>query len=120
MNFTIVAIVTSVAALFLGAGWLFGGRLMLKRWRIEPSPASLLIGRRLGAVYLGMAMILYLERYAPPSELRSITCIGMLVVLLLLAALGLFEFKLRRVGPAMLVSVAVEVLLAGGFALALA
>jgi len=55
MSFHALAIVTCMAALLLGAGWLFAGRLMLQRWRIEPSAGALLVGRRIGAVYLGVA-----------------------------------------------------------------
>jgi hypothetical protein len=40
----------------------------------------------------------------------------MIVALSLLAILGLIEFKARRAGRAILVSVVVEVLLAAGFA----
>ena len=61
------------AALLLGTGWLFAGRLMLKRWRIEPSVGALLAG------------------------------------------LGLYEYRARRAGPAILVSVAIEILLLLGF-----
>lgn len=60
---------TCIAALLLAAGWLFAGRLILKRWRIEPSVGALLAG------------------------------------------LGLYEYRARRAGPAILVSVAVEILL---------
>lgn len=116
MNFSTIAIATSIAGLLLGIGWLFAGRLLLKRWGIEASPAGLLVGRRLGAVYLGIALMLFLGRYAPPSEFRLVACIGMSIALVLLAGLGLIEFKARRAGPAILASVVLEGILAGGFA----
>jgi hypothetical protein len=116
MSFYIVAIATSVASLLLGMGWLFAGKLVLKRWRIEPNDIALLVGRRLGAVYLGTSLLLFLARSAPPSEVRSSLSAGMLVSLALLAALGLFEFKARRAGPGICVSVGVEIILALGFA----
>ena len=53
MSFHTLAIVTCIAALLLATGWLFAGRLRPKRWRIEPCVAALLVGRRIGAVYLG-------------------------------------------------------------------
>jgi hypothetical protein len=37
MSFHALAVLTCIAALLLATGWLFAGRLMLKRWRIEPS-----------------------------------------------------------------------------------
>jgi hypothetical protein len=116
MSFYIVAIATSVAGLLLGIGWLFAGKLVLQRWRIEPNDIGLLVGRRLGAVYLGTSLMLFLARSAPPSDVRSALSVGMFVSLALLAGLGLFEFKARRAGSGIFVSVAVEIILALGFA----
>ena len=116
MNFSTVAVATSIAGLFLGIGWLFAGHLLLRRWKIEANPAGLLVGRRLGAVYVGIAAMLFLGRSAPPSDFRMVVCIGMLISLVLLAGLGLVEFKARRAGPAILASVVLEVILAAGFA----
>ena len=116
MSFTIVAVATSIAGLLLGLGWLFAGSLMLKRWELEANPLGLLVGRRLGAAYLGIAIMLFLGRSAPPSELRSAVSIAMLVALSLLAILGIIEVRAKRVGKGILVSVVLEVLLATGFA----
>jgi hypothetical protein len=112
-------IVTCVAALLLATGWLFAGRLMLKRWRIEPTTGALLVGRRIGAVYLGVALLCFLVRSTTSSEL--ITDVSMFAVLVnaLLAFLGLYEYRARRAGPAILGSVAVELLLLVGFGLLL-
>jgi hypothetical protein len=119
MSFHTLAIVTCIAALLLGTGWLFAGHLMLKRWRIEPSVGALLVGRRIGAVYLGVALLCFLVRSSTSVEL--ITNISMFAVLVtaLLAGLGLYEFRARRAGPAILVSVAVELLLLLGFGMLL-
>ncbi len=116
MSFTIAAVATSIAGLILGLGWLFAGTLLLKRWGLEANTSGLLVGRRLGAVYLGIGLMLFLGRSAPPSEFRSVVSIAMLAALALLALLGLFEFRAHRAGKAILVSVALEVILAGGFA----
>ncbi len=116
MNFTVTAVATSIAALILGLFWLFAGSVLLKRWGLEANALGLLVGRRLGAAYLGIAMMLFLGRSAPPSELRSSVSIAMLGALVLLALLGLFELKAKRVGRGILASVAVELLLAAGFA----
>jgi Kef-type K+ transport system membrane component KefB len=115
MSFHALAIVTCIATLLLATGWLFAGRLMLKRWRIEPSVGALLVGRRIGAVYLGVALLCFLVRSTTSPEL--ITSVSMFAVLVnsLLAGLGLYEYRARRAGPAILVSVAVELLLLLGF-----
>ena len=90
MSFFIAAVATSIAGLVLGLGWLVAGTLVLKRWGVEASNESLLVGRRLGAVYLAIALLLFLSRSAPASDLRSAISIGMVAALTLLAALGLF------------------------------
>ena len=119
MSYTLAAVATSIAGLLLGLGWLCAGSLLLKRWGLEATPPALLVGRRLGAAYLGIAVMLFLGRSAPPSDLRSAICIAMLVALSLLAILGLVEFTARRAGSGILVSVVLEVVLIFGFAAAL-
>ena len=119
MSFHALAIVTCIAALLLGTGWLFAGRLMLKRWRIEPSVGALLVGRRIGAVYLGVALLCFLVRSSTSVELITSVSVFAVLVNALLAGLGLYDYRAQRAGPAILVSVAVELLLLLGFGLLL-
>ena len=116
MSFTAVATATSIAGIVLGVGWLFFGTLVLRRWGVEPNANALLVGRRLGAVYLSIGLMLALGRSAPPSGLRQAVCVGLLLAMVGLAALGTFEFKTRRANAGILVSVGIEVILAAGFA----
>jgi hypothetical protein len=119
MSFHSLAIVTCFAAVLLGTGWLFAGRLMLKRWRIEPSVGALLVGRRIGAVYVGVALLCFLVRSTTSVELITSVSVFAVVVNALLACLGMYEYRAQRAGPAILVSVAVELLLLIGFGLLL-
>jgi hypothetical protein len=119
MSFEFLAIATSIATLILATGWLFFGRLFLKRWGIDAAGTDLILGRRIGAIYFGLSVIFFLAHNAPPSELRDHLSLGALIVVSLLGALGAYEFKVGRVGPAMLISVAVEIFLGIGFALLL-
>lgn len=116
MNFNIAATATSIAGLILGLGWLFGGKLVIRRWGLDANPLGLLVGRRLGAAYLGIALLLFLGRSAPSSELRSAVSLSMLAALAILAILGIVEFRANRAGKGILVSVLVEIALAGCFA----
>jgi hypothetical protein len=116
MSFAIVATVTSVAGLMLGIGWIFAGTTLFKRWGIEAHPDGLLVGRRLGAVYLGIAIMLFFGRSASASDLRTALCIGMLFGMLVLAILGVVEFRARRANAVILASSVLEVFLAVGFA----
>lgn len=115
MSFHALAIVTCIAALVLASGWLFAGQLMLKRWRSEPSVGALLVGRRIGAVYLGVALLCFLVKSTSSPELITSVSLFAVLVNALLAGLGLYEYRARRAGPAILVSVAVELLLLLGF-----
>jgi len=116
MSFHTLAIVTCLAALLLGVGWLFAGQLMLKRWRIEPTIGALLVGRRIGAVYLGLALLCFLVRSTTSAELITSVSLFAVLVNALLAGLGVYEYRARRAGPAILFSIAVELLLLLGFA----
>jgi len=116
MSFNFVVSVTSIAGLILGVGWMFAGSRLLQRWGIHAHVDGLLVGRRLGVVYLGVAVILFFGRTAPPSDLRVAICIGLLFSMVVLAGLGVFEFMARRANSLILVSVALEVFLALGFA----
>lgn len=115
MTFQTLSLVTSIAALLLGAGWLAAGRLMLKRWRIEPSVGALLVGRRIGVIYLGVALLFFLVRSIESSELITIVSTFAALANALLAGLGVYEYHARRAGPAILVSVAFELALVVGF-----
>ncbi len=88
---------------------------MLQRWRIEPSLGALLVGRRIGAVYLGVALLCFMVRTTTSAELITSVSLFAVLVNALLVGLGLYEYRARRAGPAILVSVAVELLLLLGF-----
>lgn len=115
MTFHTLALVTSIAALLLGAGWLAAGRFMLQRWRIEPSVGALLVGRRIGVIYLGVALLFFLVRSIESPELITIVSTFAALANALLAGLGVYEYRARRAGPAILVSVAFELALVVGF-----
>ena len=70
----------------------------------------------MGAVYLGLALMFFLTRSASPSPARSALTLGAVVVLSLLAALGVYEFASGHAVRGILVSAAVEFVLALGFA----
>ena len=115
MRFSHIATTTAVVAGLLGVGWMTLGHLVLKRWNVAAAPEALLVGRRMGAVYIGMAVLLYLARAAPPSEGRRAIAVGAVVTLLLIACMGLYEWFAGRVAAGILVSVTIELLLAAGF-----
>ncbi len=115
MSFRMVALVTAFIVFVLGLGYLLAGGLVVGRWQIEPTDGVLLLGRRMGAVYLGLAVMLFLARSAPASLARTALVAGATVILILLPALGILEFAAGHAGLGILVSAAIEVLLAVAF-----
>lgn len=119
MSFRSVATIAAVIAFVLGVGYLFAGHLVVGRWQVDPTQGVLLMGRRMGAVYLGLSAMFFAARSAGPSPARSALAGGAAVALLLLAVLGLYEFAVGSAARGILVSVTVELVLAIGFARAL-
>ena len=85
------------------------------KWGVEVTAGSLALFRRIGAIYLGLALMFFLGRAAAPSDLRSAVCLVTGGAITLLACLGLFEFLTRRASAGIFRSVVGEVVLAAGF-----
>lgn len=115
MTFQILAYVMAVAGGLLGLRFIFAGASVLTEWGIASTDGALVICRRLGAVYLGLALMFFLGRNAPPSDLRSAVCLGLGAAVALLAGLGLFELRAGRAKAGIIRSAIVETVLAGGF-----
>lgn len=116
MTFKIMAFVTTLGGCVLGLRFIFAGASVLREWGIEVTDGPLVVCRRIGALYLGLALMFFLGRAAGPSDLRSAVCLGMGGAIALLACLGFFEFSAGRVGSGIIVPALVEVVLASGFA----
>ncbi len=112
MKFKTVAVVTAVVAFILGLAYLFAGELVVGRWQIEPTDSVLLLGRRMGALYLGLSVILFLARSTPVSPARTALSAGAAVTLWLLVFLGVCELVAGHAGPGILASILVETVLA--------
>ncbi len=115
MTFKIMAFVMTFAGGLLGLRFIFAGASVLKEWGIEATDGPLVICRRIGALYLGLALMFFLGRTAAPSDLRSAMCLGIGGAILLLACLGLFEFWAGRARSGIIVPAVVEAVLAAGF-----
>jgi len=112
MTFRTTSIITAIVLFLLGASYLLIGDLVIGRWQIQISDAVLLLGRRIGAVYLGLSVMFLLGRSAPMSVARTAVCAGTASVTSLLVLLGIYELVSGHVGLGILASIAVETLLA--------
>jgi hypothetical protein len=115
MTFKIMAYVMTFGGCVLGLRFIFAGASVLKEWGIEATDGPLVICRRIGALYLGLALMFFLGRTAAPSDLRSAMCLGVGGAIALLACLGPFEFSAGRVSSGIIVPAVVETVLAAGF-----
>lgn len=115
MSFRTMAIITAIVGLALGAGFLFFGTLLVGRWQIQPTVGVLLVGRRIGCLYLGLSVMYLIARSAPVSAARTAIGAGTAVALSLLAIVGVYELASGHAGPGILVSVVLESLIALGF-----
>jgi hypothetical protein len=116
VTFRAIATTAAVIAFVLGVGYLFAGHLVVGRWQVDPTQGVLLMGRRLGAVYLGLSAMFFAARSAGASPARSALAGGAALALFLLAVMGAYEFAAGNAARGILVSAAAELLLAIGFA----
>ena len=115
MSFRIMAWTTAIAGLVLGVRFLALGAGVAREWGIEPGDGVLVFARRIGALYLGLAILFFLGRDAEPSALRSAVCLGVGAAIALLAALGAWDLAARRVKSTIIVPIVLELVLAAGF-----
>jgi hypothetical protein len=115
MTFYMMALVMTAAGSLLGVRFIFAGASVLKEWGLEDTAGSVVLFRRIGAIYLGFALIFFLGRAAPPSDMRSAVCLVTGGAIALLACLGLYEFLARRVSAGIFRSVVAEAVLAACF-----
>jgi hypothetical protein len=112
MTFATMTLITALATLGLGLGFLFAPATMLKPWGLPNPAAAAVMSRRIGAVYLGLAVMLYL---AGKGDTQAAIALGVSVATGLLALTGLNELRLGNVSKGIFVAVVVEALLTAGF-----
>ena len=115
MKFKTMAISTGFALLALGIGYFFFGAVIVGRWGVEATQSVLLLARRIGCLYLGLALVFFLARKTPVSPARTALSTGAVAITLLLAATGVYALVLGHAGNGILISAAVELLLGLGF-----
>jgi cell division protein FtsW (lipid II flippase) len=116
MTFTIVATIATVASTLLGIGFLLAPSFMLDQWGLTHESPTVFLSRRIGSIYLGLAVLFVVGRDAPPSRLRDAVCIGLAIALVFLALTGIIERAAKRVSAGIAVSIVVELFLAASFA----
>ena len=116
MTFQIMALIMTAAGSILGARFLFAGDSVLKEWGLNATLGGVVLSRRIGTLYLGLALIFFLGRAAPPSDMRTAVCLVMGGTTAALSGLGLYEFLAGRAKAGIFRSVVAEAVFAAGFA----
>jgi hypothetical protein len=117
LSFRQVAISGSSICFALAAVWLGAPQSILWIWQISGSDSTLLMARRGAALFLGLAVVLWLARNAESSPTRHAIAVGFSVSCAALAALGIYDFAAGHAGVGILAAVSVEAMLALTFAL---
>jgi hypothetical protein len=112
MTFSTMTLITALATFGLGLGFLSAPAAMLKPWGLESPTAAAVLSRRIGAVYLGLTVMLSLAR---TGETQTGIAAGVATATGLLALTGLNDLRLGNVGKGILFAVTVEILLTAGF-----
>lgn len=115
LNFRNLAILASCLFSALAIIWMFAPNLFLASWGVDFSSSAALIGRRAGAVYAGVGLMLFLARNAEPSLTRSALVRGVVFACLILATLGIFELATGHANSGILGAVFTEVALVLAF-----
>ena len=105
---------TTLMGLF-GIGWLVTPDFMERYWRMAPGENLDYMGRRYGALLVGLGVTVWLARKSPDHPARRAVMTGALVSLMLTTALSLFGALSRNLNawPAFGVELVLTVGLAG-------
>jgi len=116
LSFRQAAIAGSSICFALAALWMGAPQFILWIWQVNGSDSTLMIARRGAALFLGLAVILWLTRNAETSPARYAIAVGFSASCATLAALGTYEYVAAHAGSGLLIAIAVESLLAWTFA----
>lgn len=117
MKFSQLAIVTSVVFFILATLWMFFPEQFLTQWGIEPTPGTGVISRRCAAFFAGVGVMCLLARNAELSPARYALAAGISTISLILAVLGIVEWREGHVNGQILFAVFIELFLGTAFLL---
>lgn len=109
---------TALACAALGLVWLCASAPLMRLWGAAPGPASLMASRRLGAAFLGFAVIFRACQGLPAGPARQGLCLAGAAATGLFCALSLWDLSRGRANRWVALSAALEGALALAFALA--
>lgn len=108
VSFHTLALVTAGIFLLIAIVWLLAPARFLTAWGVKNSAETRLIGRRLAALYAGVAVMFLMARDTEPSLPRSALIVGLVSTCLLLAVSGVVEWLQGRASKGILAAVLIE------------
>ena len=115
LSFRTLATFTALLCFALALIWGLRPDLLLWLWSVEYSNATGMVSRRNAALFLGIGIMFYRARHAPPSDTRRALTTGFITGCLVLAVLGFGEWINGNAGPGILLAVATETVLGLAF-----
>ncbi|GKW10652.1 MULTISPECIES: hypothetical protein [Pectobacterium] len=117
MKFFHLAILTSVLFFILATLWMLFPEQLLTQWGIEPTPGTGVISRRCAAFFVGIGVMCLFARNAEPSLARYALAAGISTISIILAVLGIVEWREGHVNGQILFAVFIELFLGIAFLL---
>lgn len=111
LSFYPLAVLTAGIFFLIAAIWLFAPTRFLTTWGVKESVETGLIGRRLAALYAGVAVMFFIARNAAPSIPRTALVYGLISTCLMLAMLGCYELHKGRTSRGIVIAVLIEMTL---------
>ncbi|MDE2363217.1 MAG: hypothetical protein KGM42_11115 [Hyphomicrobiales bacterium] len=115
ISYKTVAIAAAGLSLVLCLVFFAAPERMLDTWGVTSNPSSDFVAKRLGALFLGMAVILASTRDIGPSPARTGICNGAIAAFTSLAILGAVEYFRGHVSAGIGSAVVVELAFAAAF-----
>lgn len=111
LSFYRLSVLASILFASLASILIFVPEQMLTSWGIALSTETGLLMNRIGALYVGIAVMFFLARNAEHSPTRSAIIYGTATACMILALLGVYEFAVGHAASGILIGVFIEVTL---------
>jgi len=109
MYYKNVVIIIALAVIGLGCRFIFANDAILKEWGLESIDSTGVLARRLGAIYLGLSVLLFLSLTDMSKEQTII--IGVSAISGFLAISGILDVSAGRVTSGVIRSIVAELFL---------
>lgn len=109
MYYKIVVIVIAIAVIGLGCRFIFSSDSILKEWGLQSVDSTQVLGRRLGAIYFGLSVLLLLS--LTNMSKAQIIIIGISSISGFLAISGMLDLIAGRVNTGIIRSIIAETFL---------